>query len=149
MISPGSYARQTWNPIPNEEPGSRLHRLLDHERQDSVGIAPADHEPTEIGLTSLRAAAAIPDDHVAAPDRLLCLDDGDTAGPELVQGGLSSEQLVDGVGHPLSMIDAWDIPAGQSSSDDLIQAENGGGEIRTLGTPIRRTTVFETTKIRL
>jgi hypothetical protein len=100
-------------------------------------------------LTSLRAAAAIPDDHVAAPDRLLCLDDGDTAGPELVQGGLSSEQLVDGVGHPLSMIDAWDIPAGQSSSDDLIQAENGGGEIRTLGTPIRRTTVFETTKIRL
>jgi hypothetical protein len=30
------------------------------------------------------------------------------------------------------------------SSNSLKQAKNGGGEIRTLGTPIRRTTVFET-----
>ncbi len=30
-----------------------------------------------------------------------------------VQGGLRSEQLIDGVGHSLSMIDAWDIPANQ------------------------------------
>jgi len=40
---------------------------------------------------------------------------------------LRSEQLVDGVWHPLSMIDAWDIPADQSSSHDLIRAKNGDG----------------------
>jgi hypothetical protein len=35
-------------------------------------------------------------------------------------------------------------PTGQSSNNDLVRTKNGGGEIRTLGTPIRRTTVFET-----
>ena len=127
MISPTSYARQAWNPPRNEEPRSRLHRLLDHERQDWIGIAPADHEPARLGLVPLRATAPVHDDHMEVPDRLLRLGDGDTPSPKLVQGGLRSKQLIDGVGHPLSMIDAWDIPAGQSSSNDRIQAKNGDG----------------------
>jgi hypothetical protein len=36
--------------------------------------------------------------------------------------------VIDGVGHPLSMINAWDIPADQSSSNDVIQAKNGDRE---------------------
>jgi hypothetical protein len=61
------------------------------------------------------------------PDRLLRFGDGDTPSPKLVEGGLRSEQLVDGVRHPLSMIDAWDIPARQSSNNDLMQFKNGDG----------------------
>ena len=59
------------------------------------------------------------------PDRLLRLDDRDRTSPELVQGGLRSEQLVDGVGHPQSMIDAWDIPAERSSNEHRVPAKNG------------------------
>jgi hypothetical protein len=65
------------------------------------------------------------------PDRLLCLGDGDAASAKLVQCGLRSEQLIDGIGHPLSMIDAWDIPANPSSNNDLAPAKNGEGGIRT------------------
>jgi hypothetical protein len=90
-----------------------------------MGIAPANHEPARVGLTPLRATAPIPDYRMEVPDRLLRLGDGDPTSPKLVQGGLRSEQLSDGVGHPLSMIDAWDIPAGQSSNNDHIQAKNG------------------------
>ena len=86
--------------------------------RDSSAIARADHEPAHIGLTPLRATAPASDDHLALPSRLLRLDYRNTPSPELVQ----------------------------SSSNDFIQAKNGGGEIRTLGTPIRRTTVFETLK---
>lgn len=75
-------------------------------RQDSIGIAPADHEPARVGLTPLWVTAPIPDDHMEVPDRLLRLGDGDTTSPKLVEGGLRSEQLIDGVGHRLSMIDA-------------------------------------------
>jgi hypothetical protein len=83
---------------------------------------------------------------VAVPDRLLRLDDRDPASPELVQGGLRSEQLVDGVGDPLSMIVAWDIPAGRSSNEDRVPAKNGRGEIRTPETGVTRLPVFKTEK---
>jgi hypothetical protein len=126
MISPTSYARPAWSPTRNEQPRSRLDRLLDHQRQDSIGIAPADHEPARVGLAALRATAPVPDDHMEVPDRLLRLGDGDTTSPKLVQGGLRSELLIDGVRHPLSMIDAWD---GQTSSNNLIRAENGEGGV--------------------
>ena len=62
---------------------------------------------------------------------MLRLGDGDTTSPKLVQGGLRSEQLIDGVGHPLSMIDAWDIPVSPSSNNGVLQAKNGEGGIRT------------------
>jgi PemK-like, MazF-like toxin of type II toxin-antitoxin system len=80
-------------PTRDEEPRSRLDRLLDHECQDSIGIALADYEPARIGLAPLRATVPVPDDNVAVPDRLLRLDDSDRTSPELVQGGLRSEQL--------------------------------------------------------
>jgi len=72
---------------------------LDHERQDSIGIAPADHEPARAGLAPLRATAPVPDDHMEVPDHLLRLGDGDTPSPKLVQGDLRSEQLIDDIGH--------------------------------------------------
>jgi hypothetical protein len=66
-----------------------------------------------LGWAPLRATAPVPNNHLEVPDRLLRLGNGDTTSPKLVEGGLRGEQLIDGVGHPLSMIDAWDIPASQ------------------------------------
>lgn len=80
-----------------------------------------------MGLTPLWATAPVPDDHMEVPDRLLRLGDGDTASPELVQGGLRSEQLIDGIRHPLSMIDAGDIQWAPSSNNGVLHAKNGDG----------------------
>jgi hypothetical protein len=51
-----------------------------------------------------------------------------SSGPELVKGDLCSEQLVDGVGHPLKHDRRWDISADRvSSKKDLIQAKERRG----------------------
>lgn len=52
---------------------------------------------------ALCSAMAIPNHHVAIPDRLLGFSAGDPTGSELVESDLCGEQLIDDIRHPTRM----------------------------------------------
>jgi len=73
----------------------------------------ANQQSARQALCASWTTAAILDDYMSIPQRLLRFGGRDLARSKLVQSRLCGEQLADDVGHRSIMLDAWDVSAGR------------------------------------
>ena len=113
-------------PSRHDQPGRRVNRLLDDQRQDSAAIGATDEQSALAGGSTARVAHK---DMGIARD-LACIVRSDAASPELVDSRLRRKQLIDEIGHARSMTSAWDVPVRRfrTTSIDPAKTEREGFE---------------------